>query len=756
MQAPSVYQPFLIANPRTGLERDITPFLLPNDAYPLLENCYLFRGRILKKGGTTLLGRLGFRTRWERTRAAAPDAFSFVLPPFERGSATVTDGVTTFQDNGGGVFAVVAGAGTAGTVDYVTFTVTGTFTAASATEIYSSWQAVTDNNSPTMGLEALEITSDQIDGLIGFDLLYAYAFSDLNNRFEQLWNYIGGLASATIVTWSGTDSDFFHSANWTGAFFATNHIPGFYPNTTNTVGGAGDGIRWWGTTASGTGWANFRPQIDATNYLLGARFILPYKGRLLCFNTWEGPNYAGRVNFANRIRWSQIGTPFYAVPIPTIAAGTDVNAWRSDAAFAGKGGFIGIDSDEQITSVERVRDDIIIFCERTRYRLIETGNKSNPFILQQIEDEFGCESPDSPVSLDRAALSVSFAGITVTDGVNTQRIDEKIPDESFNFHNGSNGHLRVHGVRDYYSELIYWTFTNDDGDPKFPNRTLVYNYIDQSWAIFKTQFTTFGYFHTLSDLTWATATSAWSNYNLSWSNADDQSRFPLAVGGNQHGYVVYIRNGADVSSTLNDYSLSITGISAANPAVITVPNHGLEIGQWVRITGVNGVTNLNTTTTGWQVYSTPTINTITLADTAGIPFVATGTYTYGGKIALLDGFRVETKRFPLFMEGGRQSRLGYTDLLVDAFPSDAEFDIQFFENEVYTLPIEEQIVSCVNASSPTPERIWTRIYLNSQGQFFALRMLMSDEQQADVANASTQFAVHALLLWAKASQRWIT
>ena len=33
----------------TGLEKDKEPFLLENDAFPILTDCYLYQGRIIKK-----------------------------------------------------------------------------------------------------------------------------------------------------------------------------------------------------------------------------------------------------------------------------------------------------------------------------------------------------------------------------------------------------------------------------------------------------------------------------------------------------------------------------------------------------------------------------------------------------------------------------------------------------------------------------------------------------------------------------------
>ena len=51
-------QSLLIGNFAGGFENDRKPFVINNDSFPVLNNAYVWRGRILKKRGTTQLGRL--------------------------------------------------------------------------------------------------------------------------------------------------------------------------------------------------------------------------------------------------------------------------------------------------------------------------------------------------------------------------------------------------------------------------------------------------------------------------------------------------------------------------------------------------------------------------------------------------------------------------------------------------------------------------------------------------------------------------
>ncbi len=52
------YQPLKITGNKSGLIQEREEFLLPDDAYPVLQNAYVWREKILRKQGCQLLGRL--------------------------------------------------------------------------------------------------------------------------------------------------------------------------------------------------------------------------------------------------------------------------------------------------------------------------------------------------------------------------------------------------------------------------------------------------------------------------------------------------------------------------------------------------------------------------------------------------------------------------------------------------------------------------------------------------------------------------
>lgn len=91
-------------------------------------------------------------------------------------------------------------------------------------------------------------------------------------------------------------------------------------------------------------------------------------------------------------------------------------------------------------------------------------------------------------------------------------------------------------------------------------------------------------------------------------------------------YVRFINNGAPVLET----AIAITGATQANPCVVSVANT-YAVGDWVYITGVGGMTQLNGR---YFIISARTGGTITLQDLYGanVNSTAYGAYTAGGTV----------------------------------------------------------------------------------------------------------------------------
>jgi len=660
----NVAKPYLIATPRVGLERDMEPEWIPEDAFPNLEDCYMFRGRVQRRKGLLSLGRL----------------------------VTTVGGVDTF------------------------------------------------NNQPVMGLRNRELTTINVEQLIAFDTIKANAFSNTTQLFTDISFY---KTSGTAFSWTGTNSDFFWTVNYLNAFWATNHVRGFQSTPTATIPGSGDGIRWY----DGTGWINFLPQVDGTNFLMGSLLIVTYRNRLVMLNTTEGTAIGAFTNFPQRARWSQNGTPYYDANVPAgYTGGNNADAWRSD--LVGRGGFIDAPTSEQIISAEFYKDTLVVFFERSTWQLRYTGNETLPFIWERINVELGAESTFSIVPFDSGMVAVGNYGIVSCDATGVKRIDQIIPDEVFDFHNGNDGPKRVYGIRDYSQQLVYWTFPNADNNPTFPNRVLVYNYIDGSYAFFNDSLTCFGTYQSSNDVTWANLPVPWQSYIQPWNSGELQSDFPLIVAGNQQGFVFTNYNAAFI---INPPSLFLTNITQANPAVVTSPNHNLKSGQVILISGVVGMTQVNGNF--YQVNS-PTTNSFSLKQLVNGNWVNVDSTTFtpyasGGFITVHNNFNITTKKFNPFLQDGDQLRLQSVDLFLEEATS-TEFTMNVFLDDNDNEAVQTTVVPF---SSQVGSKVWFRNYTSVIGQFVQLEMFFDDEQMVDTNLSSGDVVIHAMMLWMTTSGR---
>lgn len=167
------------------------------------------------------------------------------------------------------------------------------------------------SDKPVQGLKNWINPSTLGDSLIGFSLTKAYLFIDGSQTFSNITflAYPTGVAvpvANAAFTFGNSANDYYWTSNYAASMWVATTL-----NNAVTVN-----IKYYNGTAAG-GWNNFQPVVNGTPTTLnGSLLILPYKGRLVALNTFEGTT-----NFSNRARWSQIGTPYAgaAPPVATVS-----------------------------------------------------------------------------------------------------------------------------------------------------------------------------------------------------------------------------------------------------------------------------------------------------------------------------------------------------------------------------------------------------------------------------------------------------
>lgn len=814
------YKSFLIADQKTGLELDKEPFLLPEEAYAVLENAYVWRSRLKKKSANKLLGRLRrvFTAVGIGLTGASPWAFTLysVVAPvindgsqqqIEPGSVVITFGGITLTDQGDGTLTSPT-PGNSGTINYTTGAIVLTHTAGAGVAATASFAYFP--GLPVMGIPTRLLESTNAEQTLAFDTRYAYVYNNSTNAWNEF---------ITGTTWTGTNADFFWSLSYrrVGAvtvFWTTN----YYLATPL------DPIRY---TPDGTIWRTFAPLIDATDSLQQCKMLMPQKGYLLAISTVEGVDSSNYTVYPQRVRWSQFGNPLVD-PVD----GGDADAWRED--IIGRGGHEDVPTGEHIISAAFLKDTLIIYCETSTWRFRFTNNQVQPFVFERVNAEFGSEGKMSSVFFDAGPVTIGNRGITQTDGVNAQRIDLKIPDEVFGFHNENSGPERVYGIRDFDEQVVYWAFPNDDENGTYPNRILLYNYRDQNWAILRDSFTALGYWQSFADLTWGEAISLWGESNFLWNSNKNQALYPKVVGGNQQGFVnilqevevgeanlriesITIADPMVVTSTAHNLStgdyvrflnvvatglttelnnfifmvervtadtlrlfrkarFTITGITQATSAVVTVPGHNFTPGDLAQFRELAGMVEINGITA--RVLAT-TANTVTIdLDTSAFTAYISGgnaenlmspmqlvsqtagTFSGYGEMARVDTMTVRTKQFNPALSEGRSTRIGWSEYYFDATPS-GKFTLNIYVDGNQNTPVnapstdaqESNVVETYenNFEQTGQEKLWHGQFDSCVGNFFQLEYSLSEAQMTSLQISSSPFVLHAASVWAEPS-----
>lgn len=718
-----VLKSYLVAPSKTGLENNIKPWLLPEDAFETLEDAYVFRGRVRKRFGSSLIGTndLNSRLRINLGDTDGAGGISGTVPGsiFKVGQMfSIGSEVFTVQATGTPVIMLTTGSATTRSYD----TSSGGFVIAGASATTPCYFYPAE---PVMGLRTRELTSVNFEDTIAFDTQFAY------ERTGGAWERIVGGADS----WTGSNSQFFWSINYRGA---NPYETYFYTANFNRA----DHIRYLPQGSST--WTDLQPQLDsgATRFLDSCRILVGYKDRLVALNCLETDGGGSRT-FPSRCRFSQNGDPTAAT-----------TSWLDDTR--GRGGYIDAPTQQQIITADILKDRLIVYFERSTWELIYTGYPDAPFRWQQLNNELGCESTFSVIGFDSSVLGVGNVGVHACNGVNVSRIDEKIPDEIYKIHNGSNGPERVYGIRDYVPQLVYWAFPSEQEEPTFPNRVLVYNYEMNTWAFFNDSFTCFGYFQKETDLTWATAGTTyptWSSWETPWDSGRAQSAFPDIIGGNQEGFVLII----NPDNNTNGQSLYITNMTPGT-STLTIVDHNLELDDYIRIEDAQGITSLNDVIVRVQ--------DVTDSDNIVIDTAFTGTYTGGGKARRISNINIVTKQYNPGTPVGQQFNMPYVDFLLSV-TEDGEVSLDYLlnaslgdtvqdtaatgallgDNTLRTRPEDNQLQQI------SSQYVWHRYYVQAQGSFIQLRFSMSEDQMKDFDISSSAFEMQAMLLYAEPQGR---
>lgn len=590
------YTPFLIANQRTGLELDLEPWLLPPDGYAQLENWYLYQGRLLKRNGYTLFGRLVHHVKDAALGNKNGKSFSGTLAhhPLRPGDLVITDSVETFTDNGDGT--LTGSAGGTGTIVYATGAWAVTFNAAPTHNVTGSYDWFP--GLPVMGLfnYSTNLGSQQ---LIAFDTRRACYWNNVNSKWQDIGH-------ADI--WSGDDTNFFWMENWqnkayicngvdqlqvyngttitpwvidtvnsqiyiagesvgtgapptktftgtlahvlgvSGTFTATDGVETFSDNgdgtLTGSLGGTGSLIYSTGVYSitfktapilSAAISANYYYNYTSGgNHVTGCVFIAQYKNRLILYRPTEDS-----LDMNQRIRWCNVGDP---------------TTWPAD-------NWLDADGSAWLSMGAWISDNLVGFFERGISLLQYLGDPRLPFYWKSIVSNEGLLASMTPQELEDEVFFMGITQIATTDGYQVIYMDKKIPNFVLS--------VRQSLVRLSYSGMYeplqqIWLAFPSLAAVGGNDQVMIFSIEDNAWALFDMPLTCFGYYERGADWIWSDFTYPWTQATWKWNDRNLQGGYPILLGGDSAGNVYQL----DLGSSDNGANINAEALSARlNPYV---------------------------------------------------------------------------------------------------------------------------------------------------------------------------------------------
>ena len=715
------YTPYLIANYATGLDRELQPWLLPNDAFTDLLDGFVYRGVTNKRDGYSGFAN-GLKSTYTESRmvhqiaAVAPATgvinginatYTWTLTaPVARGRVVITGSnpVQVLVDNGLGAF---TGPGT-GTINYTTGAVSITFTTPPAVASTVLLTYSYHPGFPVMGVMSFYPTNN-IRQMILADTRYVNRYNPATDRLDDI---------SSMTAYNGIATDFWSWVNYADAASV--------PRLLFCNGVVGDVVQQY----DGTTVAAYAPTFSPGT--LNARQLFNVRDRLVLFQTIENG-----VLFPRRIRIS----------------GTGANCDNFDNTATGAG-FIDIPDNTWFFGAAFNRDDVLFYTEAATWMMKYTGNDVTPFTLEKIDGSRGSAAAFSVISYLNRTVAASPRGLIVSDGYQVERMDNNIPDFTFNsiqsdqFTRCFSGFLDED--RDVY--IIYPSegvikpplLTNGESD-----RILVINFEEDNYAIYRIPLSCMGNFQNSITILWSdlTALNGFPSWDAlaetygNWNAFPFSKGAPISIGGGHKGEVWKLN---DIQSEDNPQKIRAMSVIDADTLRVTTDWNNYEVGDNIVFESVEGMTQANhkqgaikSIQTAWNVFD---------VDIQTLGFSA---YTQGGIASKTIPMEALSKKLNPFVDSDKKLRCGWiyfyvtvaeTILQDDAgnpVPAFLDIDVITNDTDVDTIPTFQYRVDCSNLVGEIGSKKWVKIWINQTAQFLQFRMKNNQ--------AGAKIKVHAMM-----------
>jgi len=480
------------------------------------------------------------------------------------------------------------------------------------------------------------------------------------------------------------------------------------------------------------------PFKDGTNRFLftgkGMTDVYSYNGTNVQSFTLDNPDYADPIEGALTNAWYIIWfgerlNLFY----PTIAGQTYPQAvlysgirdtlGNGDKFNVPGAGLLSADTYEYLNGACVLGNVIIANFSQSNWTLEKTRDAFNPYFWRKIPSVLGTDASFSFQEWNDEVRSLGRTGIIRTDNRVSLRIDNKIPFFTADEIDQELFDLTYGGFDPIRGQFLFSYLDKNSDESLTQDKVLVNNYEETTWAINDQRFSVFG--NSTNGINFV-MNDIYEVNNPSWIAMDSTEEIWNRIGigketqktlaGDDDGFVY------ELNQDFDDYFATISAITNAPQAVLTVADSAFKAGDRVTISNVEGMTEINNFDplnpyapfTPYTVVSAT--NTSITIDKDSSDF---GIYTPDtGSITKVISFYAQTIPFNPFRSQGLKCRISHVEFLLDCNAGFLEVDV--FEDEEST-PFKSNIL--VIPDSDRKGRQWVEMSINNEANFmtFALK-----------------------------------
>ncbi len=453
----------------------------------------------------------------------------------------------------------------------------------------------------------------------------------------------------------------------------------------------------------------------------------------------DNPNYApptmGALTSASYVVWFNERLNFI---IPIIASikyeqgvlysGIRTSSGNGDKFNVAGSGLFQADTYQIITGVSILGQILELNFDRMAYTLEKTRDAFNPYFGRAIPGVLGTNAKFSAVSWYDTVASLGKTGALSSDGRQSLRTDNKIPNFTKDEIDQTDFNL-TYGGFDRLNNQFLWAYKQSETDSETQNAVLVKNYEEDTWSVYDQRFSVLGQSDIGSNFTWdqieaASGNPSWAKWN---TTEDIWDRIGLGVSeqktlaGDDLGFIY------ELNQDYDDYFTTISAITQGATTTLTVAATGILPGDLVTISevegmldaeGNSGINNFDEETNEYDGFpytvlsSTPTSIEINLDST-----LLTAYTPDTGGISKIISFYAETIPFNPYRSQGRRCFVSHLEFLIDTNGGSLRVDV--FADQQST-PFKKDVL--LKPTSTIQSSEWVSMSVDQEANFLTFVM----------------------------------